>query len=205
MAAIRPMGKALEDQFDVALTTGTKVLNDQKIPDADYIVTGSMGGLLALEYLPAMCKKLVLISSTAKFCAGENYDCGIHEKILKRMILQLKRSPDAVLSAFYENVHFPHAALKTDPEASLEELVSGLEYLLHSDLRDTISKITIPVLLMHGDQDRIIPSSASDWLQKNVPNSQLKIYNKQGHALAAHHFGPLISHIKSFINSRTEP
>ena len=54
--AIKPMGDALADQFAIELRTGSQVLREQSIPDADYIVTGSMGGLLAMELLPASCK-----------------------------------------------------------------------------------------------------------------------------------------------------
>lgn len=197
--AIQPMGDALADRFDVRLITGVQVLKDRAIPDANYIVTGSMGGLLAMELLPESCKKLVLISSTAKFCADEGYDCGIHEKILKRMIMQLKRNPEAVLSEFYKNVHFPHSALKTNPESSLEELVAGLEYLHASDLRGKVLNLSIPVLLLHGTEDRIIPQAASEWLHAHLPNSQLKVFENDGHALPAHHFDAVMNEISRFL------
>ncbi|HSR87663.1 MAG TPA: hypothetical protein VLL07_01815, partial [Pontiella sp.] len=49
---IKPLGDALADCFDVHLMTGSEILKSRHIPDADYIVTGSMGGLLAMELLP---------------------------------------------------------------------------------------------------------------------------------------------------------
>ncbi|MDF7823359.1 hypothetical protein P4B35_04990 [Pontiellaceae bacterium B12227] len=195
--AIRPIGDALADRFDVQLLTGTQVLKEQTIPDADYIITGSMGGLLAMELLPASCKKLVLISSTAKFCAGENYACGTHEKILKRMILMLKRNPEAVLADFYKNVHYPNPALKTDPECGLNDLVDGLEYLLESDVRAKVPTLGIPVHLFHGSEDRIIPLAAAEWLHDNLPDSRLTVF-EDGHGLAAHHFKPMMSDIFKF-------
>lgn len=197
--AIKPMGDALSGRFDVQLLTGTQVLKDQAIPDADYIVTGSMGGLLAMELLPVSCKKLVLISSTAKFCASEEYPCGISEKILKRMIVQLKRDPIPVLTEFYKNVHHPYRALKTAPECSPNELVDGLEYLLASDVRTKVPPIEIPVLLLHGKEDRIIPPSAADWLHAHLPDSQLKVFEDDGHALPAHHFDEVIDEISRFL------
>ncbi len=69
--AIEPMGQWLADHFEVQLLTGAHVLSKRSLPPVDYIVTGSMGGLLAMELLPEQCQKLVLISSTAKFCAEE--------------------------------------------------------------------------------------------------------------------------------------
>ena len=201
LEAIRPMGDALADAFDVQLITGAQVLGDQHIPDADFIVTGSMGGLLAIERLPAACKKLVLISSTAKFCAGEDYPCGTHEKILKRMIRQLKRSPDAVLAEFYKNVHHPHPALKTDPGCPLDELVAGLEYLLASDVREKVPTLGIPVFILHGTEDRIIPPATAEWLHAHLPDSILDIIPNDGHALPAHHFNDVIARIRAFLNN----
>jgi pimeloyl-[acyl-carrier protein] methyl ester esterase len=203
--AIQPMGDALSDQFEMQLITGSQVLKEQHIPDADYIITGSMGGLLAIEFLPASCKKLVLISSTAKFCAGENYPCGTHEKILKRMILQLKRNPEAVLNEFFKNVHFPMResrqaiAARNAVGFSLEELVAGLEYLLQSDVRTKVPALGIPVQIFHGLEDRIIPVEAAEWLYEHLPKSQLKIYEGHGHALPAHQFGSVIDSIREFL------
>ena len=196
--AIRPLGDALGDQFDVRLMTGNRVLKEQSIPDADYIVTGSMGGLLAIEFLPECCRKLVLIASSARFCATDGYACGTHEKILKRMILQLKRNPETVLSEFYKNVHFPNPALKTDPECSLDDLVIGLEYLLNSDVRSAVPELDIPVQLFHGSADRIIPPAAAEWLHAHLPDSRLTVY-QDGHGLAAHHFNPMMAEMRSFL------
>ena len=199
LGAIKPMGDWLSNDFGVQLMTGAHVLRDRSIPEVDYIVTGSMGGLLAMELLPESCKKLVLISSTAKFCAAEGYACGTHEKVLRRMILQLKRDPEAVLAEFYKNVHFPHPTLKPSPGTSHEELVGGLEYLLESDVRNMVPGISIPVLLLHGADDRIIPSGAAEWLHGHLPDSELKIIENDGHALPAHHFTDVMSDISHFL------
>ncbi|QBG48394.1 hypothetical protein EGM51_13690 [Verrucomicrobia bacterium S94] len=197
--AIRPIGNALRDLFEVQLLTGTEVLKMRRIPNADYIVTGSMGGLLALEHLPTGCRKLVLISSTARFCTAADYSCGTHEKILKRMIVQLKRNPETVLNEFYKNVHHPHPYRAcTGVTEPLDDLVAGLEYLLASDVREKVPQIGIPVKLFHGSRDRIIPPGAAEWLQANLADSTLSVYN-DGHGLAAHHFPEMMHEIKPFL------
>lgn len=203
LEAIRPMGDALSDVFDIRLMSGNEVLKKRGIPDADIIITGSMGGLLALELLPDRCRKLVLISSTARFCAGEDYPCGIPERILQRMVLRMQKDPAAVLRDFYINVHAPHPPLPTDPGCPPAELVNGLEYLLHADLRDSIPGISIPVLLLHGAQDRIIPAAAAEWLQEHLPDSRLQIFPGAGHALPAHHFEDVMKALRSFLADQT--
>ena len=199
--AIRPMGDALADQFDVQLMTGSQVLKERRIPDADSIVTGSMGGLLAMELLPDSCRKLVLISSTARFCRAEDYPCGTHEKILRRMILQLQRNPEGVLRNFYRNVHYPNMNHTFESVVEpLESLSAGLDYLLHTDLRQRVPSIGTPVLLLHGAQDRIIPVGAAEWLHANLPDSRLKIFEGGGHALPAHQFNRVMQGIRNFLN-----
>ncbi len=193
------MGNALADRFDVRLMTGSDVLEARHLPEADYIVTGSMGGLLAMELLPPRCQKLVLISSTAKFCADEGYPCGTPERILKRMILQLQRHPEAVLADFYRNVHHPYAHTCASVGEPLETLVAGLDYLLASDVRARVPSIGIPVLLLHGALDRIIPPAAAEWLHAHLPNSELKLFEDDGHALPAHHFEDVIQETLQFL------
>ncbi len=202
------MADELADEYDVQIRTGAQMLNERVIPTADYIVTGSMGGLLAMELLPESCQKLVLISSTAKFCAAEGYRCGTHEKVLKRMIAQLKRDPEAVLDGFFKNVHFPFResrqaiSMRKKAAMDLDDLVAGLEYLLGSDLREKVPGIGIPVLLLHGSDDRIIPSGASEWLHEHLPDSRLHIIGNDGHALPAHHFASVMKEMQSFLAHR---
>ena len=200
--AVIPMADMLAEHYEVQILTGTRILKDQFIPPADYIITGSMGGLLAMELLPASCRKLVLISSTARFCAGEGYPCGTPEKIMRRMIRQLKRNPAAVIEEFYKNVHFPHRQSRqavTPCHDSTDDLAAGLDYLLASDVRARLADIKIPVLLLHGEDDRIIPPTAAEWLHDHLPDSHLKVFKNDGHALPAHHFGEVMNEISNFL------
>lgn len=195
----------MADDFEVHSLTGAQVLHEKRIPEVDSIVTESMGGLLTLEFLPQSCKKLVLISSTAKFCSSENYPCGTAEKVVQRMIIQLKRDPQAVLDQFFKNVHAPNqenhqtTTLRKQAPLDIDELAAGLEYLKASDVREKVPAILIPVLLLHGMQDGIIPPSASEWLHAHLPDSKLKQFELGGHALVAHHFESVIKTIRNFI------
>lgn len=203
--AITPMGNALESRFNVQLQTGAQVLRDRVIRETDFIITGSMGGLLAVELLPDSCRKLVLISSTAKFCSSADYPFGIHEKVLHRMIVQLEREPETVLNEFFKNVHHPlresrqARSMREHTSLDVGELVTGLEYLFQSDVRDLVPQIEIPVLLLHGAEDRIIPPQASEWLHTHLPDSCLQIVENDGHALPAHHFETVIKAIQDFL------
>jgi pimeloyl-[acyl-carrier protein] methyl ester esterase len=81
----------------------------------------------------------------------------------------------------------------------VKELVGGLEYLRDTDIRDRISSIEIPVLMLHGAEDRIIPPAAAEWLHRHLPDSRLRIFERHGHALLAHHFVKTVDEITEFL------
>jgi pimeloyl-ACP methyl ester carboxylesterase len=189
--SLQPVAEQLAADFDVQILTGTQVLAARKIPNADYIVGWSMGGMLAIEYLPAACKRLILISATARFCATENYSCGIPEKVLRRMMVQLRRDPSAVLAEFYKNVSFPRTPQPAEPD---DHLAEGLDYLLAADLRTNVPTIGIPVLLLHGGKDLIIPPEASDWLAQHLPSATSVRLADEGHRPDALAIAPHIRH-----------
>lgn len=49
------------------------------------------------------------------------------------------------------------------------------------DLTPRLSEITIPVLVLHGDDDRIIPLSESERLVEALPEARLDVINACGH------------------------
>lgn len=178
--SMQPLADRLSAVFDVQVLSGAQALQTGHLPAADFIIGWSMGGMLAIEHLPASCKKLVLIASTARFCATDSYPCGIPEKVLRRMIVQLKRDPTQVLAEFYKNAYAPRLA-PTDLPNTEDALAEGLTYLLNTDLRHKIPSLKLPVLLLHGTQDRIIPPEASAQLAKSLPQSRLSRLENCGH------------------------
>ena len=44
-----------------------------------------------------------------------------------------------------------------------------------------VTAITIPVLLVQGGQDRVVPSAHADWLVRNAPSSELWLRPRDGH------------------------
>ena len=55
--AIEPIGKRFAHQYKVELLSGAEALQRARLPEADAILTGSMGGLLAFERLPRLVRR----------------------------------------------------------------------------------------------------------------------------------------------------
>jgi pimeloyl-[acyl-carrier protein] methyl ester esterase len=166
------------------------------------VVGWSMGGIVALETAreyPGLLQRLVIISGTARFSAGNDElptlssveGPGVRASVLRAMSLGLRRTPDNVLAAYYAKVHAPQGVPVTaDAPRNLaiaqldrSELIQGLDYLQRMDLRDGLKQLSLPTLVVHGREDRIVPWQAGEWLSCALPVSHWRCYEKYGHAL----------------------
>jgi len=54
--------------------------------------------------------------------------------------------------------------------------------LLNADLRDRLSAIDQPALVMHGDRDTLTPLAAGEYLSRHLPNARLAKVRGAAHA-----------------------
>jgi pimeloyl-ACP methyl ester carboxylesterase len=47
--------------------------------------------------------------------------------------------------------------------------------------RYDLARVTAPVLLLHGDQDRVVPSAHGEWLARHLPTAELRLLPGDGH------------------------
>jgi non-heme chloroperoxidase len=60
-----------------------------------------------------------------------------------------------------------------------------IEAFSETDFTEDLKRFDVPTLIMHGDDDQIVPIGASALLSaKLVPNATLKVYPKLGHGMA---------------------
>jgi non-heme chloroperoxidase len=71
-----------------------------------------------------------------------------------------------------------------------------------TDFTEDLKKFDIPTLIVHGDDDQIVPIATSAMLSsKIIKNAQLKIYPGAPHGLASTHAGQLNADLLAFIKS----
>jgi pimeloyl-[acyl-carrier protein] methyl ester esterase len=73
-------------------------------------------------------------------------------------------------------------AVDRQTPATTAGIAAGLELLSSIDLRAQLYRLSMPVLVMHGKQDAIVPFAASLALAECLPDSRLQKFTACGHA-----------------------
>ncbi|MGE6311780.1 MULTISPECIES: alpha/beta fold hydrolase [Bacillus cereus group] len=177
--------------------------------DENVILVGwSLGALAAIQaYKKIKAKGIVLIGGTAKFTNTSDYTSGWNSLHVERMKKNLTRKKEDTLNRFYENIFtknelkentsFKEIALNFKGD-SIQSLQLGLDYLIETDMRNELTDIKVPLLLLHGEQDVICPLSAVHNMTENT-NATLKIVSGAGHALCVTNFEYCANEIIQFV------
>ena len=162
-----------------------------KLNGPSNLIGWSLGGMIALELAatqPECVRALVLLNSTSRFCSDAGYPAGIEPSQLKTLIAGFPLRPAYALTRFYEftGMKIDPAAARQLAEAALDSgkrpLRAGLEYLRDTDLRDKLSAVQCPVLLVHTYDDPVIPADASRYMATKFSNCQLLVMPGSQHA-----------------------
>lgn len=159
------------------------------------VVGWSMGAQIALQLsarLGCRVAGLVLVGGTPLFCREEGYPHGVPLEEARTMALRLRRSYAATAGAFYQGMFSPAdigavdvSAMAKNVTGRLPQLpvaLAALEELIRADLRSMLADISLPVLLIHGDADRICLPGASRYMHAVLPASRLTLIPGGGHA-----------------------
>lgn len=179
-------GVTSREAFAARVAEQVRLINSEQL----VIIAWSLGSLAAMEAISKYQlspKQLILVGGTACFTAREGYRAGWSSRVLQKMQARLRLHPAEVLAEFRGNLfsasevvagwaeQFEGLVKQHRAEFKLPELVAGLDYLADSDWRALLSDLQLPVLIIHGTADRIVPVSAAEYLQAKLPNSILKL------------------------------
>jgi len=194
----------LEEQFDVHLIGWKQselLINEilELTENERFVLVGwSLGAMEAIRItlkLQSLVSKLILIGSTSRFIVNSNESnvIGWHSKIIKRMQEKLETDSETTLTQFYDNV-FSESDKKHDLYKEFWQLydpmdikqlkvnlIAGLQALIDYDLRDGLSMIECPSLIIHGKDDTICPVEAGCYVDHQLQNSSCHILNNTGH------------------------
>jgi non-heme chloroperoxidase len=71
-----------------------------------------------------------------------------------------------------------------------------------TDLTEDLKAVDVPTLVLHGDDDQIVPIGAAALMSSKIlPNARLKVYPGAPHGLAGAHKDEFQADLLEFINS----
>lgn len=156
----------------------------------------SLGAMLALQLAvrhPPLVAALILIAPTPRFVAGADWSHGLGQSTVDQFRRGFENDPAATLRRFaaLQVMGDAHrrtvgreleATRMTHTRDSNNALADGLRVLADSDLRADVIALDVPLRLLHGDNDALMPVGAAEWLADNVPGARLSVFKGCGHA-----------------------
>ena len=83
--------------------------------------------------------------------------------------------------------------------------LDSIKAFSETDFTEDLKKFDVPTLILHGDDDQIVPIGASAMISsKLVPNAELKIYAGADHGLSQTHQDKFNADLLAFIEKKAE-
>ena len=170
----------------------------------------SMGGYIALkaiESYPERFEALVLCDTT---CLADSPEA--KEKRMKAIESIIQKGVAQYADDSVKNF-FPQESFTTSPEviSSVKEMIINTSELsLCSTLLALSSRqetctglpdIKVPVLILAGEKDGIIPPSAANFMHENIKKSSMQVISLAGHLSNLENPEEFNKHLKLFFNS----
>lgn len=182
--------------FDVFSDDIKVVLEKLKIENA--VLGGfSMGGAVVIHYVTkynaAHISKLALFGAAApSWRQREGSPFGISEADGNGLVLQTMTARQDLIAGFGAAFPAKEGNISKNVEKWLENInleaspyaiTESIKALLNLDLRPQLSKISIPVAIFHGTQDKLCSFGLANELNKGIKNSRIIRFENSGHAL----------------------
>ena len=172
------------------------------------LVGWSLGGQLAIAAEGVLRDKkrilgLVLVSTTPCFRQKPDWDFGCSVDVWNAFQSSAETQEPKLMQRFFQTMlhgdtltrskrnHLAKNAVDRRNPPSRAGLNAGLQLLSDWDLRPDIQHISIPTLILHGEQDVIVPVDAGHFLATNISSSTSHVFQDCGHA-------PFLTHHAAF-------
>lgn len=161
--------------------------------DGTVIVGWSLGAQRALERAratPQHVRGLVLIAATPCFVRREDWLHGVERGVFDRFAQSLERDVTGTLDRFVslqaegdaDAKRVMRALRHARGEADAGALSAALRALRDNDLRAILHEVLSPALIIHGDNDTLVPKAAAEYLARKLPRARCETIRGAAHA-----------------------
>lgn len=158
------------------------------------IVAGwSLGVLIAIETCLLSTERLsglILISGTPRFVESDDYPYGLSrmevDGMSKKVLRSIQRAMDGFIARMFTSGEVRSACiqqlLSSVPVPTADVALQALEALVEADMRERLTRIKCPTLVLHGDCDVICLPQASEFMSMHIPTAQQVVFSGCGHS-----------------------
>ena len=168
----------------------------------------SFGGQVALEWArrrPGEVARLLLVCTTPSFVTRAHWSCAMAPQTLQRFGDELAVAYRLTLQRFLtlqvQGSDAGRAVLATlrarlfeRGEPPREAVAATLRLLLDTDLRERVSQVRVPALVVSGARDTLAPAAAGRWLADALPQARYEEIPGAAHV-------PFLSHPDAFMQA----
>jgi pimeloyl-[acyl-carrier protein] methyl ester esterase len=185
-----------------------------EIPAGSVLIGWSLGAMLAMSVAarhPELVSRLVLIAATPSFLQREDWphalDAATVQAFHQNFVAQPERTMERFIALQALGDQSRHEIIEqlrvaqADPVGDYAALAHGLRLLEQTDLRNVLPAVSLRCLLIHGEQDALIPSATSEWLAQRWSSSEQFRMPGVGHAPHLSQPDVLAKRIEQFLHA----
>lgn len=174
------------------------------------LVGWSLGAFVAVETIVSHRGRfagLVLVGATPCFVSTEEFPHGLSALEVAGMLKKVERNIERALAGFkpllFSATECETSEYKTVLDSvqipSTATALQALQALTEADMRSKLPLVDCPVLVIHGDTDRICLPQASRYISEHIAASELLTFPECGHAPFITQCDSFNEHLKQFL------
>jgi pimeloyl-[acyl-carrier protein] methyl ester esterase len=171
------------------------------VPRGCTLVGWSFGGLVGLQIaleFKGVVDRLVLVDSSPQFVASPKWPHGLRADVLDNFSRQLRQDYHGTISRFLalqvldaedarRTLERLREQMASAPAPDPRALEGGLAILRHASLAARLHEIKIPVTIVQGRRDTLVPAAAAEAMAQRLTDASVHVIRGAGHA-------PFLSH-----------
>jgi len=156
----------------------------------------SMGASVVLEYLTRFgtesIRSIALVEQSPRYLSAPSWEHplggGYSPEDLATFNQSLRFDRSTTAKRFIQSIFTePPSAEVIDEmyaetaKTPTEVAVSSMTEMTYADLRAALAEVTVPVLLLYGEQSKLFPGNLGGWMEDQILDSRLVRFEESGH------------------------